>query len=126
MTSYNLYPQITFPTRFIRTNGTLIDNFFYKLNKLILKINVDIFTNTFSDHQPYFLIMDINIKTQLPPKFARINIQNKVAMHNVNNFINSDEMYDKLNKCSKADPNLNYTIIHAKIMRSKDKQMQHI
>ena len=26
--SHSLYPQITLPTRFTRTNGTLIDNFF--------------------------------------------------------------------------------------------------
>ena len=28
--SYCLYPQITFPTRFTRTNGTLIDNVFVR------------------------------------------------------------------------------------------------
>ena len=32
LTSHSLFPQITSPTRFTRTNGTLIDNFFCKLN----------------------------------------------------------------------------------------------
>ena len=123
MTSYSLYPQITFPTRFNRTNGTLIGKCFCKLNKSILERKAGIFTNTFSDHQLYFLIMDFDIKTKLPPKFVSVNVQHNVAMHSVKNEINSDEMYNKLKKCPKADPNLNYSIIHEEIMRAKDKHM---
>ena len=37
LTSHSLYPQITLPTRFTRTNGTLIDNFFCKLGKAVLE-----------------------------------------------------------------------------------------
>ena len=58
--------------------------------------------------------MDINIKTKLPPKFVTVNIQHNVVMpcKCKKNEINSDEMYNKLNKCPKADPNLNYNMIH--------------
>ena len=33
----HLFSQITFPTRFTRTNGTLIDNFFCKLSQSMLE-----------------------------------------------------------------------------------------
>ena len=49
--------------------------------------------------------MDINLKSKLPPKFVRVDVQNKVAMHSVKNEINSEEIYNKLNKCPKVDPN---------------------
>ena len=40
--SHSLFPQITFPTRFTRTNGTLIDNFFCKLSQSMLESTVGI------------------------------------------------------------------------------------
>ena len=85
MTSYSLYPKITFPACFTRTNGTLIDNFFCMLNKFVLDSTAGIFTEALSDHQPYFLFMDISLKSKLPPQFVRVNLQNQVAMHNVKN-----------------------------------------
>ena len=65
----------------------------------------------------YFQLMDMNLKTKLPPKFVRVDLQNKVAMHSINNEINSEEIYKKINKCSKAGRNLNYNIIHEEIMQ---------
>ena len=56
LVSHSLYPQITHPTRFTRTNGTLIDNFFCKLSKYTLESTAGILTKQFSDHQPYFVI----------------------------------------------------------------------
>ena len=50
--------------------------------------------------------------TKLPPKFVRVDLQNKEAMHSVKNEIKSEEIYNKLNKYYKADPNLNYNIIN--------------
>ena len=35
--SHSLFPQITFPTSFTRTNGTLIDNLFCKLSQSMLE-----------------------------------------------------------------------------------------
>ena len=55
--SHSLYFQITLPTRFTRTTGTLIDNVFCRLRKLILKTTAGILTKRFSDHQPYCMIM---------------------------------------------------------------------
>ena len=55
----NLYPHIIVPTRFTRTNGTLIDNFFCKRKKTILESKTGILTNKLSVHQPYFMSVGV-------------------------------------------------------------------
>ena len=68
--------------------------------------------------------MDTNLKTKFPPKCVRVNLQNQIAVHNVKKKeLNSENIYNKLSKYPKADPNLNYNIIHEEIMRAKDKHM---
>ena len=53
LVSHSLYPQITLPTRFSRTHGTLIENLFCKLSKYTLESTAEMLTKKFSDHQPY-------------------------------------------------------------------------
>ena len=89
------------------------------LNKFLLDSTAGIFTEALSDHQLYFLFMDISLKSMLPPQFVRVNLQNQVAMHNVKNLQNSEKIYNKLNTCPKTVPNLNYNIIHEEIMQPK-------
>ena len=96
--SHSLYPQITLPTRFTRTNGTLIDNYFCKLNKTILESKTGILTNKLSDHQPYFISVNITQKKEPLPKYVKINIVSTEAMYNVSHEIKSEEMYNKFNK----------------------------
>ena len=96
--SHSLYPQITLPTRFTRTNGTLIDNFFCKLNKTILESKTGILTNKLSDHQPYFMSLNITQKKEPLPKYVKLNIVSTEAMHNVRHEIKSEEIYNKFNK----------------------------
>ena len=121
--SHSLYPQITLPTRFTRTNGTLIDNFFCKLNKTILESKTGILTNKLSDHQPYFISLKITQKKELLPKYVKIHIVSIEAMHNVRHEIKSEEIYNKFNKKPTADPNSNYTTLCKEILRSKNKHM---
>ena len=64
LTSFSLFPQIALPTRFTTCNGTLIDNFFCNLTKYILESTAGILIKKFSDHQPYFIIMDTTTKRQ--------------------------------------------------------------
>ena len=119
----SLYPQITLPTRFTRTNGTLIDNFFCILNKTILESKTGILTNKLSDHQPYFMSLKITQKNEPLPKYIKINIVNTEAMHNVRHEIKSEEIYNKFNKKPTADPNSNFTTLCNEILRSKNKHM---
>ena len=62
LNTFSLFPQIILPTRFSVRNGTLIDNFFCELNPTILQSTAGILINKLSDHQPYFIIIDITLK----------------------------------------------------------------
>ena len=119
--SHSFYPQITLPTRFTRTTGTLIDNLFCRLHESIH--TAGILTKRFSDHQPYFMIMHNTVKLQSPPKYVKINTLNENAMINVMNEIKLGNIYEKLNTNPNADPNYNYDIIYEEITHAKTKHM---
>ena len=123
LVSHSLYPQITLPTRFTRTNGTLIDNFFCKLSKYTLESTAGTLTKQFSDHQPCFMLLNITQVTESHPKFIKIKIVSEQATTNVKYEIRSDVLYNKLSKSLNADTNINYEIIHYEIARAKNKCM---
>ena len=122
--SHSLYPLITLPTRFTRTNGTLIDNFFCKLCKYVLESTAGILTKRFSDHQPYFMMLNTNQKTNPPPKFIKKYNTSDEAMLNVRHEIQSEELFNKLDKSCTADINLNYEMLNDEILRAKHKHMR--
>ena len=100
-------------TRFTRTNGTLIDNFFCKVSKYTLESTAGILTKRFSDHQPYFMLLNITqVTTESHPKFIKLKIVSEQAMINVKHEIRSDVLYNKLDKSLTADTNITYEIIH--------------
>ena len=119
--SHSFYTQITLPTRFTRTTGTLIDNLFCRLHESIH--TAGILTKRFSDHQPYFMITHNTVKLQSPPKYVKVNTLNADAMIKVMNEIKLGNIYEKLNKNPNADPNYNYDIIYEEITRAKTKHM---
>ena len=92
--SHSLYPQITLPTRFTRTTGTLIDNLFCRLHKPILENTAGILTKRFSDHQPYFMIMHNTEQLYSLPKYVIINTVHADAMVSVTNEIKSVNIYE--------------------------------
>ena len=122
LTSFSLFPQITLPTRFTTCNVTLIDYFFCNLTKYILESTAGILIQ-FSDHQPYFIIMDTTLKKQYPTKFIEINIQNKKTMLKVKDYLISTKIYEKLDISPTADTNRNYNIILDEINQAKNKYM---
>ena len=71
---------------------------FCKLNKTILESKTGILTNKLSDHQPYFMSLQITQKKELLPKYVKIHIVSIEAMHNVRHEIKSEEIYNKFNK----------------------------
>ncbi len=67
LTSHSFYPNITFVTRLSNNNVTLIDNFLCKLTESTLDTTSGILINKFSDHCPYFTILNnIQIKNHTP------------------------------------------------------------
>ena len=59
LTANSFFPKITLPTRLTNYNGTLIDNLFCKLSETTFNSTAGILTKQFSDHQPYFLFLNI-------------------------------------------------------------------
>ena len=121
--AHSLIPKITFPTRFTRTNGTLIDNLFCKLSSKTIDIKSGILIKKFSDHQPYFIVTNSLTKREHPPKYIQIRIQNELSLANVNIELHKSNMQEKMDKNILADPNINYSILESAIMQANNKYM---
>ena len=121
LTSLGFLPQITMPTRFGRISGTLIDNFFFKSDNLSDTTKSGIFLKKLSDHQPYFLLIDIRLIKERTPKFIQINNQTEKAMEAVKNELITCDLYNKLDTNLLADVNTNYEILQDAIRTAKDK-----
>ncbi len=57
-TCHSFYPKITLPNRFSNNHGTLIDNILRKLTETMLDTTSCILIEKFSDHQPYFTLLN--------------------------------------------------------------------
>ena len=119
LTTNSFLPKITLPTRFTETSGTLIDNFFCKVTTITIEALAGILTHKFSDHQPYFILL--NTIKQKPPshKFIKIRTQNERSLSNLKNEIETMNLYDKLNKNLFADPTENYNLLSTKLSEAK-------
>ena len=77
MISSSFYPKITLPTRFSNKSASLIDNIFCKLTNFPLPSSSGILINQFSDHNPYFLVMNTDKNNIVPPKKLEFAILRK-------------------------------------------------
>ena len=121
--AHSFLPQITVPTRFGQFSHTLIDNFFLKSNNLAHKTIAGVFLKKLSDHQPYFVLINIKLTKERTSKYIQINIQTDVAMEKVKNELIECDLYGKLDTCISADINANYDILHNAIKQAKNKHM---
>ncbi len=81
--SHSFYPKITLPTTLTNKHGTLIDNFFCKLTEATIDTIAGILINKFSDHQPYFILLNnIQLKTHTP-RFIKINKQDQESIKKI-------------------------------------------
>ena len=65
-----------------------------------------------------------NQKTNPPPKFIKKYNTSDEAMLNVRHEIQSEELFNKLDKSCTADINLNYEMLNDDILRAKHKHMR--
>ncbi len=75
LTNYSFFPKITLPTRLSIKHGTLIGNFFGKLTETTVYTTSGILVKKFSDHQPYFTLLDNFIINNPTSKYIQINKQ---------------------------------------------------
>ncbi len=79
-TNHSLLPKITVPTRLYMENGTLIDNMFCKLTEYTLDTTFGILI--FSDHQPYFTLLNNCTLQNKSPTYVTINKQDATSTQN--------------------------------------------
>ena len=104
-------PKITFPTRFTRTNGTLIDNIFCKCTRSNTNIKSGILINKFSDHQPYFTILPAIQPIVRTCKLTQRHQINESTLHNVDIALQKSQIITKMELNLLSDPNINYNIM---------------
>ena len=123
LTANSYLPKITLPTTFTETSGTLIDNFFCKLTNITIESVAGILTKKFSDHQPYFILLNAIIEKPHMPKYIKIRVQSEYAFNNFKKGVQSSNIYDSLDNNSFANPNNNYNILINKLTQEKEIHM---
>ena len=71
-------------------------------------------------HQPYFIFINTANPKIATPKYIHVNSLNPVAISNFVKGIKLSNIYNKLNKCTDADPNETYDIINSEIELNKN------
>ena len=123
ITSLSYFPKITLPTRFSKRKGTLIDNFFCKLSPISMTAESGILIKKFSDHEPYFICLDLiekqrNVKDKYVfKKYGKKELQSFVDE------IRNTNIVSKLDMNENADPNNNYNVLENVIQSAKCKHM---
>ena len=118
-TTISFLPEITLPTRFSHRTGTLIDNFLCKLSDISLKYKSGILVDILSDHQPYFMSLNLRTVNIIPHKYITINKQTPNAIHNFKEELSSSNIMELLDVNLKSNPNNNYDVLHDLICAQK-------
>lgn len=113
-------PKITFPTRLTHNHGTLIDNFFMKLNETVLECKTGILLNGISDHLPYFIKVPTS-QHQKSFKTVRVNCNEPGADLLFQQYLAESNIELKLKIGAAGDPEENYKILNSIIKTGYDK-----
>ncbi len=119
LTSNSFYPKITVPTRLTKTHGTFIDNFLCKLTDNTLDTTSGVLTKMFSDHQPYFILLNNILTKDSPTVCVKITKQDKQSIHNFYNEILTSDKLINLKSDPNEDPNNTYNVLHNVIQDAK-------
>ncbi len=123
LTSNSFYPKITVPTRLTNTHGTLIDIFWCKLTDNTLDTTSGVLTKRFSDHQPYFILLNNILTKDSPPVYVKITKQDIESIHNFYNDILTSDKLINLKSDLHEDGNNTYNVLHNVIQDAKNKYM---
>ena len=115
---HSFYPKLTFPTRFARKKGTLIDQIYCKLSEHTLKTTSGIILSQISDHLPYYTCIDVR-KIKTTTKFVKTNTCNESAMERFSNHIRTAMLNTTFENNLHSDPNDNYNKLETVITEAK-------
>ena len=121
--AHNFLPKITYPTRFTRTAGTLIDNIFCNFTPNTIDIKPGILIKQFSDHQPYFIVTNMITTREHPPKYIKTRQQNEQSFIKVEAELKKSKVRTKMDSNIISDPNVNYNLLESEILKANRKLM---
>ena len=126
MLSHSFFLKITFPTRVNNSSGaTLIDNIFCKLSSITLQTKAGILLDEISDHYPYFISLDMSLKSTKPPRLVKKRLNSSKAIQDMLTDMTECDIRSKMNNELSSDPNLNYDILHDHLTIMKDKHLPY-
>ncbi len=113
------------PTRLTNNIGTLIYNLLCKLTEATLDTMSSVLIKTFSDHQPYFILLN-NVQTMnSPPVYVKTTKQDKESIQNFYNEIFISNELTSLNDNQDLNPNITYNILRQVIQNTKNKHIPY-
>ena len=78
--------------------------------------------NQLSDHHPYFLLLNLNLKKQNALHQVKITNYSQTTVENFCNDIHDSCLTD-LNYSLQQDPNINYNVLESVISEAREKNM---
>ena len=121
--SQGFIPRITLPTRITDNTKTLIDNCFVKSLRGLSGGASGILLQNISDHQPYFICLNL-INARIPKsKVVKSFNQSLEAIANVKRELAETCTFDKFDLNQHCDPNENYNILDSVITSAINKHI---
>ena len=122
MCTNNLFPKISFPTRFARHSCSLIDQIFFKTpHKKHVSISSSIIFSNISDHLPCTVNLGISEYTTKQQKYVRTRVINDAAINNFRSELTEIDMSSVVNANLPTDPNTDYEKFEKIITKTYEK-----
>ena len=119
-----LQPKINFEVENLCHGETLIDNIFSKLTSDTKTITTGVLMNHISDHQPYFMCLDINKTNLRAERFKTITTKSQNFIENVKINIHESDIMSRLDLALGQNPNRNIVILQDQITSSINENTQ--
>ena len=107
------------PTRISRRSATLIDNFLGKNSEKLTRASSGILIDKFSDHQPYFISIEVNHSYIKQPKYIKVPNQSPENIEKFKNKLISADILGNKDQNPEADPQINYDTMSSIIEKNK-------
>ena len=119
--SHDFYPKITRPTRISRFGAKLIDNFLCKCDKFE-SLQAGILTSRFSDHQPYFIALEVGKKLNTTKAMFTSTISLK-SKQKFKNDVNQNIKSIQIEISSETNSDSSFNALHEVLINARNKNI---
>jgi len=122
--SQSFLPNITIPTRFCNTRASLIDNILSKFTSSCRDIITSgVITNRISDHQPYFICVDLNFRVRKKIHTIKMTKYTREAINDFKQELKRQNIVQQINRSETGGPNEQYIVLDNIIRTAKEKHL---